>query len=185
MRKIPEHAKKVFKGEIFDVYQWEQQMYDGSSKIFEHIKRDDTVIVIPVTEDGKIIICEQEQPDRDPYLSMISGRVDPEEEPLEAAKRELLEETGYEASEITLFDEFHPHIKMGWTVFTYLAKGCKKVAEQNLDGGEKIELKFVDFDEFIELLASRQLPDIHLTVKALEAKSNVEKMQELKRLFTI
>ncbi len=183
MRKIPEHAKKVFTGEIFEVFQWEQEMYDGSSKTFEHIKRADTVIVIPVIEDGKIIICEQEQPDRDPYLSMISGRIDPGEEPLEAAKRELLEETGYEALEITLFDEFNPHIKMGWTVYTYIAKGCKKVAEQNLDGGEKIELKFVDFDEFIELLASRQLPDIHLTNRVLEAKLDSDKMVELKRLL--
>jgi ADP-ribose pyrophosphatase len=182
-RKIPETAKKVFTGEIFDVYQWEQEMYDGSNKTFEHIKRADTVIVIPVTEDGKIIICEQEQPDRDPYLSMISGRVDPGEEPLEAAKRELLEETGYEASEITLFDEYHPHIKLGWTVYTYLAKGCKKVAEQNLDGGEKIELKFVSFDELIELLASKQLPDIHLTVKTLEAKLYPQKMNELKKFL--
>lgn len=183
MRKIPESAKKVFTGEIFDVYQWEQEMYDGSKKTFEHLTRADTVVIIPVTGDGKIIICDQEQPDRDTYLSMISGRVDQGEEPLEAAKRELLEETGFEASEITLFDEYQPHIKLGWTVYTYLAKGCKKVGEQNLDGGEKIELKFVDFDEFIELLATRKLPDIHLTIKALEAKADSEKMQELRSLW--
>lgn len=181
MRKIPENAKKVFKGEIFDVYQWDQEMYDGSTKVFEHIKRPDTVIVIPVTEDGEIIICEQEQPDREPYLSMISGRVDAGEEPLNAAKRELLEETGHQSSDISLFDEYNPHAKLGWTVYTYLAKGCKKVAEQNLDGGEKIELKFVSVEEFIELLASRQLPDIHLTVRALEAKSDPEIMKSFKQ----
>src|SRR3990167_7476624 len=129
--KIPENAKRVFKGQIFDIYQWEQEMYDGSTHTFERLKRPDTVIVIPLTTDEKIIICDQEQPAREPFLSMIGGMIDEGEEPLTAAKRELLEETGYEASEITLFDEFHPHIKLDWTVYTYLAKGCKKVAEQN------------------------------------------------------
>lgn len=181
--KLPPDAKKVFEGKIFDTYQWEQSMYDGSTHTFERIKRANTVIVIPVTEDGKIIICDQEQPDREPYLSMISGRVDKGEEPLEAAERELLEETGYKASEITLFDEFHPHVKLVWNVYTYLAKGCKKIAEQNLDPGEKIQIKLVGFDEFIELLVTRKLPEIHLTIKALEAKLDPEKMKRLKSLW--
>ncbi|KKP89624.1 MAG: NUDIX hydrolase [Candidatus Moranbacteria bacterium GW2011_GWC2_37_73] len=33
---IPEHAKKVFSGTFFDVYQWEQEMFDGSKKIKEY-----------------------------------------------------------------------------------------------------------------------------------------------------
>lgn len=184
--KIPPQAKKVFKGMIFDVYQWEQKMYDGLTHTFERIKRPDTVIVIPVTKDGKIIICDQEQPHRDkPYLSLISGRVEENEPPEEAAKRELLEETGFEAKDLILWDEHSISDKISWTIYTYIAKGCKKVAEQNLDGGEKIELKFVDFEEFIELLASKQLPDIHLTVKALEAKLDSEKMEELQQLLAI
>ena len=55
-QKFPPQAKRVFKGMIFDVYQWEQEMYDGSTHTFEKIIRPDTVLVIPVTEDGKIII---------------------------------------------------------------------------------------------------------------------------------
>lgn len=38
---IPENAKLVFKGKIFDTYQWEQEMYDGSRVTFEKIKRPD------------------------------------------------------------------------------------------------------------------------------------------------
>lgn len=181
--RIPPQAKEVFKGQIFDIYQWEQPMYDGTTHTFERLKRPDTVIVIPVTEDGKIIICDQEQPDREPYLSMISGRIDAGEEPLAAGKRELLEETGYESEDWVLYDQFQPFTKMEWEIFTYVARGCRKVAEQNLDGGEKIDLRLVSFDEFIELLASKQLPDIHLTVKVLEAKLDPEKMAELKSLW--
>lgn len=181
--RIPDKAKLVFKGQIFDIYQWEQEMYNGTTHIFERIKRSDTVLVIPVTEDGKIIICNQEQPDREPFLSMIGGRIDDGEESLAAGKRELLEETGYVSDDWVLYEQVQPFTKMEWEIFTYVARGCRKVAEQNLDGGEKIELKFVSFEEFIALLASRQLPDIHLTVRALEAKSDPEKMQELKSLL--
>lgn len=182
--KFPPQAKRVFKGMIFDVYQWEQKMYDGSTHTFEKIIRPDTVLVIPVTKEGKIIICEQEQPHRDkPYLSLISGRVEENEPPEEAAKRELLEETGYEAKELVFFDEHSVSNKIAWTIYTYIAKGCKKTAEQNLDPGEKIRCDFISFEEFIELLTTRQLPDIHLTVKALEAKLDPEKMAELKSLL--
>ncbi len=181
--KIPGQAKKVFGGMIFDIYQWEQPMYDGTTHTFERLKRPDTVIIIPVTEDGKIIICDQEQPAREPFLSMIGGQIDEGEDPLAAGKRELLEETGYASGDWVLYDRIQPFTKMEWEIFTYVARGCKKVAEQNLDGGEKIELKFVDFDEFIELLATRQLPDIHLTVNALEAKLDSEKMRAFKSLL--
>ena len=184
-QKFPPQAKRVFKGMIFDVYQWEQEMYDGSTHTFEKIIRPDTVLVIPVTEDDKIIICEQEQPHRNkPYLSLISGRVEENELPEEAAKRELLEETGFEAKELILWDEYSPGTKIGWTIYTYIAKSCKKVAEQNLDPGEKIKLDLISFDKFIEILAGKKVDDIHLTVKVLEAKLDMSKMKELKKLLS-
>ena len=183
--RIPNKAKLAFKGKIFDIYQWEQPMYNGTTHTFERLKRPNTVIVIPVTEDGKIIICDQEQPDRGPFLSMIGGKIDESEDPLEAGKRELLEETGYASDNWVLYDQIQPFTKMEWEIFTYVAKSCKKVAEQNLDGGEKIELKFVDFEEFIELLALKKLPDIHLTVKVLEAKLDPKEMEDLNKLLFV
>ena len=36
--KVPKQAKRVFKGVIFDVYQWEQEMFDGTKEIFEKLK---------------------------------------------------------------------------------------------------------------------------------------------------
>ena len=143
--KIPDQAKLAFKGQIFDIYQWEQEMYDGTTHTFERLKRPDTVIVIPVTEDGKIIICHQQQPDRESFLSMIGGRIDEGEDSLEAGKRELLEETGYQSDGWVLYEQIQPFTKMEWEIFTYIAKGCRKVAEQNLDGGEKIECLELSF----------------------------------------
>jgi len=95
---IPEYAKCVFNGIIFDVYQWQQKQFDGTTATFEKLKRPDTVMLLPVTNDKKIVITEQEQPGKQPFIGSIGGRVDPGEDILTAAKRELLEESGYEPS---------------------------------------------------------------------------------------
>jgi 8-oxo-dGTP pyrophosphatase MutT (NUDIX family) len=148
MGKIPKEAKLVFKGQIFDVYQWPQQLYDGSMATFEMLKRPDTVFVIPVTEDRKIVLADQEQPGKR-WLGLLGGRVDEGEEVLDAAKRELLEESGMESSDWELLYEIEPHGKMEWTIYIYTARQARRVAEQSLDGGEKIELIYLSFDEFV------------------------------------
>ena len=89
---IPDNAKKVFGGVLFDVYQWEQELFDGTKTLFEKLKRPDTVVVFPVLDDGKIILTEQEQPGKEPFIGATGGRVDEGEDILEAGKRELPEE---------------------------------------------------------------------------------------------
>src|SRR6266567_3374658 len=90
LQPMPKEVKKVFSGVLFDVYQWQQKQYDGSYKTFEKIKRSDTVTVIPITNDRKIILTEQEQPATDPFIGFPGGVIDLDEDPLETAKRELL-----------------------------------------------------------------------------------------------
>jgi hypothetical protein len=95
---IPSHAKKVFEGVIFDVYQWEQKMFDGSVETYEKLKRNGTVEIIAVTKDKKIIVLKESQPARSEFTNLISGRIERGETPLETARKELLEEAGMKAS---------------------------------------------------------------------------------------
>ena len=180
---IPDNAKKVFSGVLFDVYQWEQELFDGTKTLFEKLKRPDTVVVFPVLDDGKIILTEQEQPGKEPFIGATGGRIDNGEDILEAAKRELLEESGYEASEFILWDAQHPTSKIDWVVYTFIAKGLKKVADMNLDAGEKINLKLVNFDEFIEISINKNFVEKEIIPKLYEAKLHPEKREELKKLF--
>ena len=138
---LPKNAKKVFKGKIFDVYQWDQKMFDNSIEVFEKIKRTNTAVVIPIAG-GKILIQEQEQPHRKyKFLSLPGGRCEKNEKPLFAAKREMLEETGYVSNDWELWKTINPLEKILWKVYIYIARNCEKVSGQKLDSGEKMNIR--------------------------------------------
>ncbi|MES2224229.1 MAG: NUDIX hydrolase [Patescibacteria group bacterium] len=181
---IPNDAKKVFKGVLFDVYQWEQELFDGTKKTFEKIKRPDTVVVFAVLDDGKILLTKQEQPGKDSFIGGTGGRVDDGEDALSAAKRELLEESGYEADEFILWNAQHPQSKIDRVVYTFVAKGLKKVADLDLDGGEKINGIPVNFDEFLEIATTDPtFIEKEMIPEFFEAKLNSAKKAELLELF--
>ncbi len=147
---LPANAKKVFHGIIFEVWQWDQIMFDGSTEIFEKIWRVPTVEVIAVVED-KIMIEYQDQPDRSNSITLVSGRADKSTNMLEEAQRELLEETGYASDTWEHLFTFGSEGKLIHEVFFFIAKDCKKIAAQNLDAGEKIQTKLISFEEFLQL----------------------------------
>ena len=180
---IPPHAKKVFSGVMFDVYQWEQKMFDGTKAIFEKVKRPDTAVVLLVMDDGKILLIEQEQPGKDTLVCVPGGRIEEGEDILEAAKRELLEETGYEAAEFILWDAQQPSSKVEWAIYTFIAKGGKKVTKMELDAGERINLKFVTFEEFLDIAVSKNFEDKQIMEKVYEAMLDPVKKEELQKLF--
>ncbi|HEX2859473.1 MAG TPA: NUDIX hydrolase [Alphaproteobacteria bacterium] len=139
---IPATAKKVFEGVLFDVFQWPEQGYDGSTMVFEGLKRADTATVIAIGADGLAYYAEQEQPGRAPFISMFGGRIENGEDPLEAAKRELLEESGLASDNWQLLYQMPQTAgRIEHTAYFYVARNCQKVAEQNLDAGEKIMVK--------------------------------------------
>ena len=149
--QLPPNAKLVFKGEIFEVWQWKQKMYDGTVEIFEKIRRTNTAQVIAVVGD-KILIQTQEQPDRKKSFNSIpGGRCEEGESGLAAVKRELLEETGYASDDWELWREQNPVGKTIWTVYTYIARNCYYKQAPHLDAGEKITTRLISFDEFLML----------------------------------
>ncbi len=156
---IPESADRVFEGEIFDVYQWQQQLFDGNYATYEMLKRPDTVYVVAVDDEGKVIVCDEEQAGgifRKNHLP--AGRVDPEDESvLAAAQRELLEETGWTYRDWKLLEVTQPEIKIEWFVYFFLAQNPVNQIEQNLDAGEKIYPKAISFEEAMKHSLPRHL----------------------------
>jgi len=158
---IPSNAERVFSGIIYDTYHWEQELYDGTKATFEMLKRPDTVKVIAIDE-NKIIVLEQEQPNHGLFYDIPGGThsYDKEDE-LAAAKRELLEETGMTFKEWTLVNVVQPHNKIEQFVYIFRATDLVSEVEQNLDPGEKINVKRLSLDDakkFLEPPKGRYLP---------------------------
>lgn len=156
--KLPEKAELKFKGKIFDVYQWEQELFDGSTATFEMLKRPDTLVVIPIVDD-KIVYVQDEQPNRPPFLALPGGRQEPDESPLEGIKRELLEETGITSDDWELFRVYEPTSKLDWRIHVFIARSAKVTEEQAIDAGEKIDVRYADFDEFIDMVFDQNFPE--------------------------
>jgi ADP-ribose pyrophosphatase len=182
MTKIPSEAKLVFQGKIFAVYQWEQKMFDGSYQTFEMLRRPMTVEVIATAGD-MIYLTHQSQPNKADFYSLLGGRGEDDEDPLDAAKRELLEESGFASDDWELFKTYQPVHKIDWDIHTFIARDCRKVAEQKLDVGEQIEVKACSFTEFIEHILSEKYWGTELTLDILRLKDAGELEEFKQKLF--
>ncbi|MFP4401615.1 MAG: NUDIX hydrolase [Candidatus Nanoarchaeia archaeon] len=180
---IPNKAKKVFQGILFDVYQWQQLQFDGTYKTFEGLKRLPSVQVIATTFQNKLIILKERQPqDEEVGYSLIGGGCDFEDEdPKDAAKRELLEETGMKCEELELLQVSHPGGKIDWPCYYFIAHNCQKIQEQQLDSGEQIEIEVVDFQEFCNIVEHEHFRNQYFRNMLFRILHTPDEFKELKK----
>jgi ADP-ribose pyrophosphatase len=182
-KKIPDHAQCVFKGVLFDIYQWQQEMFDGSFATFEVIKRNTSVTMIPITKEGKIIVNNEEQPNKEPFISFPGGCPEDDESLLECAKRELLEETGYISNswQEWMLSDVLKTSKIDWYNQFYIVRGCEKVADLALDAGEKIESMLVSFQDFVEKSQREDFRNLEIKNIIKEIKDDPEKLEDFRK----
>lgn len=171
---IPDNAWCVFSGKIFDVYQWPQQMFDGSTKTFEMLKRPDTVQIIAI-KDNQVVLIEDQQPGRPLQVHLPGGRADQDDSWLAAAKRELKEETGMTFKTWRHLASDQPIPKIEWFTPIFLATDFIEQAEQQLDDdGEKIAVRQETFTRVRNLTLSGGYPMLNyvatlfLRIKSLD-----------------
>ncbi len=119
--------------------------------------RPDVVLTFPITEDGHVLFVRQyKHAAGGIFLELPGGVIDPHEtNPLEAAKRELLEETGYTSDEVEpVLEVIDNPTKDTNRVYYYLASNVRQVAEQDLDESEHIEVVKVPLHEVADLVLS-------------------------------
>lgn len=177
---LPEHAHCVFEGVIFDVYHWQQEMFDGSFSTFEAIIREGTVQLLCINEDSTITLFEERQPHFDkPLISLPGGQIDKGENPEVAAKRELKEELGWEGS-LELWRVTGSSKKIIWPTYFYIVRKCRKVCEPELDSGEDIIPFNVSFEEFLEYCEDKRFRNKALRDVVFRIKQDPEELKKLK-----
>lgn len=126
---------------------------------FYFIESADWVNIVPITESGEVVLIRQfRHGSQDITLEIPGGIVDPGEEPAVAAVRECLEETGYEAPAVEPLGALSPNPALFPNrLHTFVARGCRRVADVANTSTERTEVALVPFDELPRLLASGEI----------------------------
>jgi ADP-ribose pyrophosphatase len=122
--------------------------------------RPDVVLIFPVTADGHVLFVRQyKHAAADIFIELPGGVIDPHEtNPMDAAKRELLEETGYTTDDIEpILEVIDNPTKDTNKIYYYVARNVREVAAQDLDESEHIEVLRVPLQEVERMILSGQI----------------------------
>lgn len=151
----------VYKGAILDVYQDSIKVPNGNIAKWDFIKHKGAAAVLPVTDDGKIIMVKQYRNaiERDSLEIPAGGRNSADEPTIIAAARELEEETGYSSDNLELLLSTVPAIAYSSEVIDiYIARNLKP-SKQHLDEDELVDVFEYTLDELCEMIYSCKIQD--------------------------
>ncbi len=151
----------VYKGRIIDVFYDDVELPDGTKTIREVVTHKEGSAIVAVNDNNELLLVNQYRypVDRD-VVEIPAGLIDEGESPLEAAKRELKEETGYIANEWELLTSTYS--SPGWQdekVHIFAARDLKKVSEQQLDGDEILTFCLEPFDKILQKVNNGEIMD--------------------------
>ena len=141
---------------------------ENHQRTFSILECPDWVNVLALTPENDIILVEQYRFGTEKHsLEPAGGVCDPGETPLETAKRELLEETGYSSAEWHSLGKVasNPAMQTNYT-HTLLARNCVKTGDQNLDESERITVHTIPLVHFLDLIRQGEI-DHSLMVAAV------------------
>ncbi len=151
----------VYKGAILDFCKDDIITPKGNNVKWDFLQHKGAAAVIPVMEDGRIIMVRQWRNAIDRFsLEIPAGGKDGADEPtLQCAARELEEETGYKSDYIQFLHTLVPAIAYsGEKIDVYVAFDLKKT-HQHLDPDEDIELEIYTVEELIERIINNEIND--------------------------
>ncbi len=144
----------IHRGLRFRLTRVRERLPDGREAIREILRHPGAAVVLPVFDDGRVLLVEQHRTTLGgALLELPAGTLEPGEDPLEGAARELEEETGYRARDLRPLVSFYP--APGVTdecMHVFLATGLEE-GEQRLDETELVEIRILPLD----LLRTRML----------------------------
>ncbi|ADD06230.1 NUDIX family hydrolase [Natrialba magadii ATCC 43099] len=151
----------------FDIVNESVRLPDGTETDFDYLSEPSSVCILPFTPDGDVVcIDEWRQAVARVNRGLPVGGTEPDDTDLEAAaRRELREETGYEADRMEPLVTVEPANGIADSVLhVFVAEDCQPTAEQELDHNESIRVEPVAFETVLESLLAGDIRDGRLAL---------------------
>lgn len=152
-------TEMLFNSPWFNLVKDKCILQNGNEIPYYWIDYKEAVMMLGTTVGGKVVMVEQYRHGvKEVMLEFPAGLVDDGEDFTETVKRELMEETGYEADEVEFQKMLYPAAAYSsQRLHLFFAKGLKKTGEQQLEESEHINVKLVGFDELLNMVDSGEI----------------------------
>lgn len=163
-------TREIFSGRIIHIKEDTVLLPNGKTAGRELVIHNGGVGVIAVDEDKNVFMVEQyRKPYDEVVLEIPAGKLEKDEDPFCAGKRELAEETGYTAENFTFLGKSYP--SPGYCseiIHLYLAQNLSYVG-QHLDADEFVEVKKIPLDTLVQMVMNNEIVDAKTEIAILKA----------------
>jgi len=167
------NSTPIYTGKVISLNVDEVTLPNGKTSKRELIKHPGAVAIIPITNEGKIILVEQYRKALERSLiETPAGKLEPGEEPEVSARRELEEETGFGCEKLTYIQSFATSPGFADEIIhIYVAEGLYKIENAaSLDEDEFVDLIEATIEESLEMMNNGQIFDAKTAYSILWAK---------------
>lgn len=153
-------SEEIFKGNIVHLFRDTVQLPNGKLTTREVVKHPGAVLVVPLTEENEVVMVRQYRyPFSTVLLEVPAGKLDAGEKPIDAARRELSEETGVVAEKLMDIGVYYPSVAVcDECIHMYLATKLS-FCEQHTDDDEFLSVEKIPLARLYDMIIAGEIPD--------------------------
>lgn len=165
-------SEEIYNGKIINVTRDKVLLENGEEAYREVVHHSGGVCVLPIDDEGNIYFVKQfRYPFNGVLLEIPAGKREKGEDPLECGIRELKEEIGGTAKDITYLGNLYPTVAYDTEIiYMYLARGLT-FSNQDLDEDEFVDIIKMPFEKAYEMVLANEIPDSKTQIAILKAKA--------------
>ncbi|MBO5440344.1 MAG: NUDIX hydrolase [Clostridia bacterium] len=165
------NSKQIFDGKVVKLFVDDVELPDGKKAIREIVRHPGAVCVIPIDNDENVIMIKQfRYPFSEVLLEIPAGKLEPNEDPLEAVKRELEEESGVNAQSVEYIGTMYTTVAiLDEKIHMYLATGLT-YKSAHPDEGEFLEVEKIPLKTLVDMVMEGKIPDSKTQIAILKAE---------------
>lgn len=167
LKEVQIDSESAYEGHFLKIRRDTVRLPDGKQSIREYIRHPGAVVVLPLFDDGTVLLERQfRYPLKQVFIEFPAGKIDPGEDPLACAKRELQEETGYTAAEWKFVCTIHNAIAYSDEhLDIFLARGLQD-GDSRLDDGEFLEIFRATLPDMLQWIREGKITDVKTVIGA-------------------